>query len=752
MVIVCPKCRALNPDGFLFCGRCGKPLREEKEPGKEPEEIPSWLKELGEGLAAGPGPAIRAGGGEEPPPWLEEGPAEEKATPEGLPPWLAEEAAPAEEAAGELPPWLVEEGAPIEGPAAEEMGVAGPVVGPEEGAGAGLPPWLAEEAAPAEEGPAGEEMPVAGAPRPEEEEARAVPEEPVRAPEPWLEGLEEELPAWLAMAETEKREAEVFPSWPGAPEAAAERPTTPAEEAEIPAVTAEPVPSGAAGEAGLPAGWGQEAGQVAMEAETWEEGVGPPAEEAAEAAPAHVEEGGPGEEAGLPAVPTEGATPLPEVPHGEFPEVEVSAEEAGPAPWLPHVPEAEGERVPDWARALQPQESAQASFLEGLELPDWLRVEEERVEEVPAEPTLSWLERLGEEEEVKPAPVGTTARPPLPPLSPARRRAADLFAALVAAPEPVPQERPSPAPSLLKRFFRWLSGRWPGLFLLGVLLVGWVLPSSPPEIAQENWSVLERIDQVLRSTAGEDPPLVLVAFDWDLHRAGEMHPLGTALMRHLLRPIDPQRDPRKRPAVVAVSTTFQGGYIAQEVWESARDASGYEGVAYGTDFLNLAMRPGGESALRLLTSQPVSATFPVDHLFGQPVEYYALGKRLGRLEGIDLLVVMAGEESKAVAWLEQVRSRYPHLPCVLIAPAELRPVLEPYMQARGISPDGALWGLRAAFEYEDWLNRMSGIVVHRDLPLEKRLNVLAVAQLGLVALVVLGNLLPLGGGMEGSGR
>ncbi|MGC8959195.1 MAG: zinc ribbon domain-containing protein, partial [Chloroflexia bacterium] len=82
-MILCPNCRAPNPDSFRFCGRCGKPLREEKaEEGPKEEPVPSWLRELGRGLEAGPGPALHP---------MEKGPPAEEAA---LPPWLAE--APAE--------------------------------------------------------------------------------------------------------------------------------------------------------------------------------------------------------------------------------------------------------------------------------------------------------------------------------------------------------------------------------------------------------------------------------------------------------------------------------------------------------------------------------------------------------------------------------------------------------------------------------------------------------------------------------
>jgi hypothetical protein len=79
----------------------------------------------------------------------------------------------------------------------------------------------------------------------------------------------------------------------------------------------------------------------------------------------------------------------------------------------------------------------------------------------------------------------------------------------------------------------------------------------------------------------------------------------------------------------------------------------------------------------------------------------------------------------------------------LVVPTELEPLVYPYLQARGVAPDEMLRGIEAAAEYEVWLMRNEGIRLDQELSLEKRLNLLAIGSFGLVAIVVIGNVVQL---------
>jgi len=441
----------------------------------------------------------------------------------------------------------------------------------------------------------------------------------------------------------------------------------------------------------------------------------------------------------------------------------------------PVTPEEEA-ALPEWARALKPKEEERAPmpFLEGVELPEWLRTEERPAEEKAVEAPateLAWLERLAgeeaEEEAPTPAAIERLPRPPLPPLSPARREAAELFAALVAVPEPEKRPRARRLPSFSQRLLHWLSQRWPMLalaLLMAVMVAANIsLPGARvpvPEAEQAFTSVEQAI--AWSSEAGETPRPVLVAFDWDLHRVGEMRPLALVVLRHLLK--------WKAP-VIAVSTTFQGGQLAQETMETAllevlprgndygepgtgqvfqtvdrlaRQYGEFRDYAYGDYFLNLGIRTGAESALRLLADQPLSWTFPRDFLYGRPSADYPLLQRVPSLEDVSLLVVMVGEEDRALGWLEQVIARYPNKPCLLVIPTELGPLVQPYRQARAGTP-ALLRGVAAAVQYEALLRDREQVSLSPGLSVERRLSLLTVAQFGLVALILLGNLALLGG-------
>ncbi len=722
------------------------------------------------------------------PPWLAaeapEAPVPAAPAPaeEGLPPWLAAEApeapvpaapAPAEEG---LPPWLAAEVPEAPVPAAptptEEVipewlpsslpSAPAPV---EES----LPPWLAVEAPAA--GPA--------APPPSE-----VPS--------WLGGLEENLPSWLsaeapvapkeeaegllagwlveqappgelpteavvppveaappgapALAPTADVEEEVLPPWLAAEavEAPVSEAPAPAEEGLPPWLAAEaveaPVPEAPApAEEGLPPWLAAEAVEAPVpEAPAPAEEI-PPPWMAAEAVPEP-----PPEEAPMPWM--EGATPA---------AVEPAAEEVEPAPVVPE----EAEPLPGWAAApppvveapRPPQEPAEPlvsekpapePFLEGLELPEWLRVEEKEAPAQPAEAPssdMAWLQQLVTEEvPEEPLPMAaleSLPRPALPPLSAARQRAVDLLNGLLAAPEPIVAPRPARAITFPQRLLRWLGQRWP-MLAMAALMVALVVGNLPiPAMTVPISSRTMQAVEVIEQSAGAGDAVVLVAYDWDVQRAAEMQPLALAVTSHLVK---------REARIIAVSTLAQGGQLAQDVLAAAlatptvlKPNQQYD---YGEHYVNLGLRTGGESALRMLVARPLYETFPRDFLHGRPSANYKLLQQAGTLDRVALLVVIAGEEDRAIAWLEQVRSRYPDLPCLLVVPAELVPLVEPYVQARSIAPDGVLEGFPAAAEYEAWLRINEGIALNTDFPLAQRRTLLTAAEIALVALVVLGNL------------
>jgi hypothetical protein len=681
-------------------------------PAPAAEELPSWL--AAETPAA---PAVPAPAEEGLPSWMvEETPAAPAPAEEGLPSWLAEapvEAAPAAPAGEELPSWLAaetpaapaEEGLPSWLPAEIP---AGPAVPAES-----LPPWMAAEAA---AGP----PPAEAAPLPTEVSS-------------WLGGLDEEMPSWLS----------------------AEAPAAPAEAAPLPLSLTEKAPPQPAVEA--PA-----AAPVAGEMPPWLSAE--PAPAAAEAAPG---EGEPlpqlAAEAAAEVAPTE--TPLPwlaaEEAAAAVPEVPAepaAGEETRAAPVSPEEVEA----LPGWARALQPEvetppvppapvappateRPAATPFFEGLELPDWLQVEEQPAVTPAAAPAgeLAWLERLaGEEAPAEELPVAEVMeklpRPTMPSLSAPRLQAAQLMAGFLASPEPVVQARPLRAPSLVRRALEWFGSRWPMLVLAAVMIVLlFVINPFPVPTVTIRPETLEAVSVIERNVATGDA-VVLVAYDWDVQRAAEMQPLALAVTSHLVR---------RGARIIAVSTVPQGGQLAQDVLQEALQnptvLKPNQEYNYGEQYVNLGLRTGAESALRLLVAQPLWATFPRDFLNGKVSASYSLIQQAGSLENVTLLVVIAGEEDRAVAWLEQVRTRYPDKPCVLVVPAELVPMVQPYLHARTVAPNATLEGFPAAVEYGAWLERNEGIRLHTDLPLEQRQNIVVVAEMALVAFIVVGNLVQL---------
>jgi hypothetical protein len=242
----------------------------------------------------------------------------------------------------------------------------------------------------------------------------------------------------------------------------------------------------------------------------------------------------------------------------------------------------------------------------------------------------------------------------------------------------------------------------------------------------------------LERSAADPGAVVLVAYDWDVQRAAEMRPLALAVTSHLIR---------REARIIAVSTVPQGGQLAEDIFRLAIEENQVlktnQVYDYGEDYVNLGLRTGAESAMRLLVAQPLSATFPRDFREGKLSANMGLIQDVDTLEDVALLVVIAGEEDRAVAWLEQVRSRYLDKPCLLVVPADLMPTIRPYLDARMISPDGVLEGFPAAVEYVAWLDRNEGIKLYTALPLEQRQNVVVIAEMVLVGVILVGNLVEL---------
>ncbi|ABU58302.1 hypothetical protein [Roseiflexus castenholzii] len=641
-------------------------------------DLPDWLRDI---AAAPPEPpsappsAAPAPTGDLPD-WLRDVAA---APPE--PPSAAPSAAPAP--TGDLPDWLRDiAAAPPEPPSAPPSAAPAPT--------GDLPDWLRDVAAAPPEPPS---APPSAAPAPTGDlpdwlrDIAAAPPEPPSAPPSVAPAPTGDLPDWL------RDVAAAPPEPPSAPPSVAPAPTgdLPDWLRNIAAAPPEP-PSAPPSVAPAPTG----------DLPDWLRNIAAAPPEPPSAPPS------------APVPPAGGVTP----PAGDLPDwlrTPASSSQETP-PWLEDehgrtIPSGDA-GLPDWLRGIditppdardgQPQTMASpaaqisSDLLSGMDLPEWLRVESEpKPETAPASARdLDWLKRLGGIVEDE-AGVGTAVAAPKLPPPPAPQRTEEQMQALNLlrhlAAEPIPSAAPLPAPereSALQRIGldRLLSITLLVLVIIAVAFSG-VAPSleAPPLVP----AVSDTYDQIAALGAND---VVLVGYEWDARRVGELRPLERAVIGHLIT---------QNVKLILVSTDPQGTLLQFDLLDTLRNA-GYR--QQGEGYLLLGYKPGGEIALRTL-ARDFQAVLRSDYR-GDDATGSALiagidtGRPVARLNDLSLIIVLADDTPDVQGWMEQV---YPQAqtgdqptPMVFLLPEEAAPVVQPYMRQPGVA---AIAGQRGALAY-----------------------------------------------------
>jgi hypothetical protein len=654
-----------------------QPLVEEHAatpPQEAAENIPAWLSETEQAPASAD--AVPA--------WLQEettgaAPAEQ------LPAWLSADT-PQPEPPAEIPSWL---NADVAVPPAS-FGEPPPAQD--------LPPWLSDA--------------ITSAPPP----AALPPVEPKAPPQAPATptGSADELPAWLR-AEAPTPAAEDLPDWlqsssPAAPQ--------PALHADAPAPVAEDLPDwlqSSSPAAPQPAPSVTDAGAPPAPLPDWLQSSPPSAPPPA--TPSSVDELPPWlrDDAGQP-LPTAGApgdANLPEWLRGET--------TSGPAAPVDTAPSD----VPDWLGAEQPAAPAappappsldwfgeeqgaggagrapagESEFFGGAELPAWLRkAETEPASEIsPADArSLDWLTKLGAPEDegaaVAAAPAIKLPLPQAPVRSAAHISSLALLQRLAA--QPYPDVVPAQEPAKGGIWQRIGLDRALYIVLLVALLAALAVPSlanglqAPPEDAAAS-ALFQQIDKLT------DKDVVLIGYDWDARRIGELKPLEQAVIGHLIQ---------KRVKLILMSTDPQGTMLLFDLRDELVRA-GYE--RDGQDYILLGYKPGGELALRSL-AQDVRGVLGSDFQ-GNDATVSALvggfqtGKPINTLNDLAMILVLADDSSDVQSWAEQIYRVVPQTPLAFLLPAEAAPIVQPYLQPPRDPGDvqiGHLAGKHGALAYE----------------------------------------------------
>jgi hypothetical protein len=233
---------------------------------------------------------------------------------------------------------------------------------------------------------------------------------------------------------------------------------------------------------------------------------------------------------------------------------------------------------------------------------------------------------------------------------------------------------------------------------------------------------------------------VLIAYDWEADRSGEMLPMAEAVTQQVMK---------HRARIVTVSLNPQGPALASQITNEVATTPEYGNNAtglynYGNGYINLGWRPGSEVALRSLFSDMGNLS---DYRAGQKASAYPVMQGINSLNDFNAVVVLSGDESNVRTWIEQFGIQ-PAARLVFGTTAAVAPMARPYLilppsaQANVSSnyprAQGLIDGLNGTSQYLQLL-KGDGIKTDSKLNIDERLTAQSFVIILLVLAVVVAN-------------
>jgi hypothetical protein len=683
-------------------------------------ELPAWLQDTNEpqigatdtGLPSWLGGEERPAGEEESAPmsfegdlpaWLQDKdePSQDESADTGTPVWMGSEspATPSQDEAqtppieGELPSWLASLG---EG----ESGEDAPSQSIEEPAAKSTTDWLASF---------DEESTKAEPPQPPESAIKSTTdwlasldeEAPgtVPQPSPALPADEGEMPDWLSSLGAEDTQEPRS----GEPEEPVASEGLPSWLAALGEESSEPLPQEGyqtPGEVDMP-DWLDSHGEESTASEA--EGLSP-SEQFAEPSQIASEAELPGWLASLGETTGESTEPAeePEIPALAS---DLQADEAGTSPTFV---DDEGQPIatedmeaifsmgmPDWLSDAQgiteegselPAAEAQEDELRPAELPGWVQAMR------PVESVISETEKppTGDEpvEEQGPlaglrgvlpavAGVGPSSKPKSYSVklqaSEDQQASAALLEKLLAEevnPEPVAAQRVVPT----QRILRWIIA---AVLLLVVGAAVYYSPQVsriPNSVPPETKAVLDFVGSSLPANAP-----VLVVFDYEAARAGEMEAAAAPLIDQMLT--------LKSPRLSLVSSTPAGSGLAERFMNILRAD---RPLARNENFINLGYLPGGAAGVQAFAGDPAATKqFATS---GEAAWSTPVLQNVGALSDFAAIILLTDDVETARIWIEQTEGNRGEARLLVVSSAQSGPMIRPYLRS------GQVYGMVTGLE------------------------------------------------------
>lgn len=178
---------------------------------------------------------------------------------------------------------------------------------------------------------------------------------------------------------------------------------------------------------------------------------------------------------------------------------------------------------------------------------------------------------------------------------------------------------------------------------------------------------------------------VLVAFEVQPSLYGELRPLASAILGHLLD---------KQASLVFISTQPTGPALAEDLIHSQLGEQ--PAIATG-DYANLGYLSGGTAALRSFVGDPRSVVLASVSL-PNPWQNPNL-ETIDRIGAFALVIVIASNAEDARAWIEQSAGSLPG-GLLAVTSAQANPMLRAYLQTDPATLRGLVSGLQGAALYE----------------------------------------------------
>jgi hypothetical protein len=264
--------------------------------------------------------------------------------------------------------------------------------------------------------------------------------------------------------------------------------------------------------------------------------------------------------------------------------------------------------------------------------------------------------------------------------------AALLEQILAAETEPVPLTSSSVLAT--SRVLRWLLAFVLFAGLMAVLLFGTQIFAMPVGVPPE---VIDAL-QVAQSISDGAP--VLVAFDYEPARAGEMEAAAAPMFDQMLL--------LRHPRLTFISTSETGAILTERFISGPLAAHSYES---GVEYLNLGYLPGGQMGIyafakdpRAITRFAFSGSQTLFDMSLTPAWTADPWSGITSLSQFAAFIIVTDNADSARAWIEQTTSTRGAIPVVVISSAQAAPMIQPYYESQQVS--GLVSGLYGGAIFE----------------------------------------------------